>query len=63
VSARLIAALDDVDALLRLRASSLMALRRHLHRELCRHDAKSEAFRETYALFDELERRCAKVLG
>jgi hypothetical protein len=63
VSARITATLDDVDALLRARAASLIALRRHLHRELTRLDPKSEAFRETYALFDELERRCARVLG
>jgi hypothetical protein len=62
-SVRLIATLDDVDALLRARAASLMALRRHLHRELGRHAVRSEAFRETYVLFDELERRCARVAG
>jgi hypothetical protein len=62
-SVRLIATLDDVDALLRARAPSLMALRRHLHRELGRYAVKSEAFRETYALFDELERRCARLSG
>jgi hypothetical protein len=59
----LIATLDDVDALLRARGASLMVLRRHLHRELTRLDPKAEAFRDTYALFDELERRCAKVVG
>lgn len=61
VSARLIASLDDVDTLLRARAVGLMALRRHLHRDLARHDPKTDAFREAYALFDELERRCARV--
>lgn len=63
VSARMIATLDDVDTLLKLRAQHLIALRRHLHRELGRHDPKGEAFREMYALFDELERRCAKVVS
>jgi hypothetical protein len=55
--------LDDVEALLRARGASLMVLRRHLLRELTRLDPKAEAVRETYALFDELERRCAKVVG
>jgi hypothetical protein len=59
--ARMIATLDDVDALLRARGGPLMTLRRHLHRELGRHDPKSEVFREAYVLFDELEQRCGKV--
>lgn len=61
-SARLIATLNDVDALLRARGESLMALRRHLHRELARLEMRGVAFRETYVLFDELEQRCAKVV-
>jgi hypothetical protein len=61
LSARLIATLEGVDALLRLSAENLMALRRHLHRELRERDPGNEAFRELYVLFDELERRCARV--
>jgi hypothetical protein len=62
VSPSVLAQLGNVDELLRARAANLMALRRHLHRELIRLDPKDEAFRETYVLFDELERRCDKVL-
>jgi len=53
---------DNVDALLRAPGATLMALREHLHAQLVGHlGAPTKQFHETYALFDELERRCAKV--
>jgi len=61
-TAGLAASFDSVDVLLRLPGESLMALRRHLHARLVAHlGAPTKQFHETYALFDELERRCAKV--
>ncbi len=57
---RLFEGVGNVDQLLRAPAESLMALRRHLYRRLA---ARGPGFRESYALFDEIERRCAKVSG
>jgi hypothetical protein len=53
---------DLIDTLLRAPAESLMALRRYLHKRLSLHvGAATREFRTMYALFDDIERRCAKV--
>jgi hypothetical protein len=56
----LVTALEDVDALLRAPADALTALRRFLHTRVAQ---RAPGFRETYALFDAIERRCAPVRG
>ena len=56
----LVTDLDDVDALLKAPAEALTALRRFLHARVAE---RAPGFRDTYALFDELERRCAPVRG
>ncbi|HEY3493247.1 MAG TPA: hypothetical protein VGK73_01120 [Polyangiaceae bacterium] len=55
---RLLAALDDVEALLRAPAANLTALRRFLHTQVAE---RAPGFRDTYALLDEIERRCAPL--
>ena len=54
----LIAALDDVEVVLRAPAATLSAVRRFLHARVAE---RAPGFRDTYALLDEIERRCAPL--
>jgi hypothetical protein len=54
----LVRALDEVDDVLRAPAATLGALRRFLHARVAE---RAVGFRDTYALLDEIERRCAPL--